>query len=83
MRGDAFDDGTATIAPSSIVAHDGVPLPYIVNAHSVFVNGAKLGSGLFGHIPAGKYQNSRVALQHARQDLGPLDAQIDGVSFNG
>jgi hypothetical protein len=43
----------------------------------------KLGSGLFGHVPAGKYQDGGVALQNTRQGLGPPDAKIDGVGFNG
>ena len=80
-----------TITPSAILAHDGIPLPREGSTRSVFVNGGlrrssaapKLGSGLFGHVPAGKYQDGRVALQDTRQGLGPLDAQIDGVGFNG
>ena len=42
-----------------------------------------LGSRLFGHLPAGKYQNGGVTLKDTRQGLGSLDAQIDGICFNG
>ena len=45
--------------------------------------GHELGSRLFGYIPSRKYQDGGMALQDMRQGLGPLDAQIDGVGFNG
>ena len=42
-----------------------------------------LGNRLFGHVPAGKYQNGGVALQDTRQRLGSLDTQIDDICLNG
>lgn len=42
-----------------------------------------LGDRLFGHVPAGKYQNGGVALQDTRQGLGSLDTQIDDICLNG
>ena len=42
-----------------------------------------LGGRLLGHVPAGKHQDGGMTPQDTRQGFGPLDAQIDGVVFNG